>query len=343
MRTSPGVYNNHGYVQLRLWPEGKAINPKPYTEGGFGCWCEQHIKDAEKRLRIIRQEIDEGKFIKSQRLRELLFIDGLDIHVDKHYRNNPERSRGLGAVRCAEGYARKFKKFDGWNRLKIHEVKPVHVQEYMTTRYAAGATPATVRKELGILGSVFETFYRWTKLGAFNPPYRLPEFNPVEPIKKPGKKEMPARERVATREELKNIKSWCLVNDQSMWKLICEAMMSFLRKDDLLKMQAGESTGFAGKTGKRIVMPVTFGQPSKLINFRSRWERLRIGCNLTDFHWHDWRHTGATLARQAGIGLDLIQEALQHSKLEQTLDYVNERAERLKVIPDTIQRELEAL
>ena len=38
---------------------------------------------------------------------------------------------------------------------------------------------------------------------------------------------------------------------------------------------------------------------------------------------HKLRHTGATLAKQAGVSLEVISEALTHSNKEVTKSYVN--------------------
>ena len=38
---------------------------------------------------------------------------------------------------------------------------------------------------------------------------------------------------------------------------------------------------------------------------------------------HKLRHTGATLAKQAGVSLEAISEALTHSEKEITKTYVN--------------------
>lgn len=40
---------------------------------------------------------------------------------------------------------------------------------------------------------------------------------------------------------------------------------------------------------------------------------------------HKLRHTGATLAKQAGVSLEIISEALTHSDKEITKTYVNTR------------------
>lgn len=40
---------------------------------------------------------------------------------------------------------------------------------------------------------------------------------------------------------------------------------------------------------------------------------------------HKLRHTGATLAKQAGVPLEVISEALSHSDKEITKTYVNTR------------------
>ena len=55
---------------------------------------------------------------------------------------------------------------------------------------------------------------------------------------------------------------------------------------------------------------------------------------------HKLRHTGATLAKQAGISLEAISEALTHSDKEITKTYVNTKDKVNQTVGDIAFRSL---
>ena len=55
---------------------------------------------------------------------------------------------------------------------------------------------------------------------------------------------------------------------------------------------------------------------------------------------HKLRHTGATLAKQAGLSLEAISEALTHSDKEVTKTYVNTKDTVNQTVGDTAFRSL---
>lgn len=58
-------------------------------------------------------------------------------------------------------------------------------------------------------------------------------------------------------------------------------------------------------------------------NYRRRWERLRRELQLVDFRWHDLRHTFGTWARQAGVDLPTLKEAMAHKDIKTTQRYAH--------------------
>jgi integrase len=56
---------------------------------------------------------------------------------------------------------------------------------------------------------------------------------------------------------------------------------------------------------------------------KSRWQRMRAAAGVTDFRFHDFRHTFATeLLRDSG-NLKLVQKALNHADINSTLRYAH--------------------
>jgi integrase len=61
------------------------------------------------------------------------------------------------------------------------------------------------------------------------------------------------------------------------------------------------------------------GEP--LAGPRYWWDRAISKANISDFHWHDLRHTFASRLAMAGVGLRAIQEALAHKSIAMTVRY----------------------
>ncbi len=58
-------------------------------------------------------------------------------------------------------------------------------------------------------------------------------------------------------------------------------------------------------------------------NRRKLWEKALREADVDDFRWHDLRHTFATWLGQRGAGLQVVQKALGHSKIETTMRYLH--------------------
>jgi integrase len=348
MRHSTGIYNNHGYVQIRIWPQGSTVSPKPYTEGKFGCWCKEHIGAAETRLVELRKLIKDGLFDKDKP-KPLQFGEAWDLFYKKHYLL---KQRSAGSRTNAMSYGKQFKAFPGWKdkdldcapwfAKELHQFIPNDFRGYIAYRASLRVGPADIVRHLSILESLFNRFTEWLKCGDIDPVI-LPPFNPVEPVERPslaGTK----RERIANRQELAALKAWCAANDPDLGALIGQALVSFLRAADLTAVQGkSQAKGFAGKTGKAFHLSLNVSTKLKTRNRPRRWAKAKAACGIVDLNWHDLRHSGATMARAAGVSIDLIQEALQHSSVEQTLDYLNARAERLAPIAEKVQAEWDSL
>ena len=52
------------------------------------------------------------------------------------------------------------------------------------------------------------------------------------------------------------------------------------------------------------------------------WRALREA-GIKDFHWHDWRHTGASRLLMRGASLRAVQEFLGHKSLAMTTRYAH--------------------
>lgn len=315
MRVTPGLYNNHGFVQIRIWPWPKTEKPKPYTEGGFGCWCEKHIKEAEKRLRVLRDEIEGGKFAKQQALRDMPWPEGCDTVFRIHWL---EKKRSKKSILNAKSNFKLFKAL--WENYFVGQITPKEIKRDFLDKSKVG--PGTLRGRMEMLETIFDQLERYVKLKLIDP-IRLPDFNPITPFDKPsgkykGKKHLSLA-------ELTRYKRWTLEHDPELWVASYYAASYVLRHGDL-NSQAGkdEVVGSAEKTGKTYALPGAIPRAAKIPNFQTRWEAARAACDITWFHWHWWRAQGGKIMRWEGVPEKTVQELYQHSSVQQTREYTGD-------------------
>lgn len=73
--------------------------------------------------------------------------------------------------------------------------------------------------------------------------------------------------------------------------------------------------------GTGLVFP---GKESKpLDNVQTGWENLMEDAGITDFRWHDLRHSFASKLIMAEVDLNTVRELLGHSDIKMTLRYAH--------------------
>lgn len=156
--------------------------------------------------------------------------------------------------------------------------------------------------------------------------------------------ENPHRVRFAAAEEFTKLMT---AAHESIRPVILCAVTTGLRRANILKLEwhhidlAGSTITVHRSKGRkpgavriapafRAALAIT--EPAKragrvfdLTNFRRRWDAAVKSAGLTDFHFHDLRHTFASWARQNGADLADICEALMHSSVNVTMRYAHIR------------------
>lgn len=72
-------------------------------------------------------------------------------------------------------------------------------------------------------------------------------------------------------------------------------------------------------TGKGLVFPGAGG--ARLTNINKSWDGITTAARLTDFTFHDLRHTFASRLVMAGVDLNTVRELLGHADIKMTLRY----------------------
>jgi len=338
MRKIQGIRNDRGYTELRIWP-GPKRNPDgsintPYRKL-FGPYTVQNIMRAKEHMERVRKEFSFGK-TPTKEPKPILLSFACDVFFKRHFEQNSKRSRR--SKDTARSIIKTFR--EHWPVTALHTIKPKDVGAYRERFKHLG--PNTLNGRLTMLKSLYNRMDAWVKRGEIDPVI-LPEFNPVRYVESLSTVAC-KRDRYASREELKRLKEWCQTNDLEMWRAIELAILTGLRTGDLQKSQAGGPVrGIQEKTKRPFILPVVITRPVNFSGFHRRWTACRKAAGMPDFHWHDFRHTNATMLKQLGAADEVIRETLGHANIEQTWDYTNAREERLKPWFDKLQKELEAI
>jgi integrase len=63
--------------------------------------------------------------------------------------------------------------------------------------------------------------------------------------------------------------------------------------------------------------------PGTFVDLRAPWEAVLASANITDFHWHDLRHTCASYMAMSGVSLLEMAKLLGHKTLAMTMRYAH--------------------
>jgi len=99
---------------------------------------------------------------------------------------------------------------------------------------------------------------------------------------------------------------------------------------------------FTGTADGQLVFTGPKGAQLRRSNFSRQWRRALEAAGMTGIHIHDLRHTGNTLAGEAGASLRELMDRMGHSTTRAALIYQHRTSLRDKMIADEISRRAEA-
>ncbi len=71
----------------------------------------------------------------------------------------------------------------------------------------------------------------------------------------------------------------------------------------------------------RVFPPTKFAKKSEYLDLRQPWEKAIKAAGITDFHWHDLRHTAASYLAMSGVSLVEISKILGHRTMQMVSRY----------------------
>jgi integrase len=99
---------------------------------------------------------------------------------------------------------------------------------------------------------------------------------------------------------------------------------------------------FTGTAEDCLVFTGPKGAQLRRSNFSRQWRKALEAARLVGIHFHDLRHTGNTLAGEAGASLRELMDRMGHSTIRAALTYQHRTSLRDKLIADEISRRAEA-
>lgn len=212
----------------------------------------------------------------------------------------------------------------------VADLSDADVIEFRAKRKGEGVSNSSVNRELQTLRAAM-TFARdrykqrvpaiqWKGLFLKEPPGRTRFLSPAEYAALVASCDAELRTivliAVATGLRRDNIESltWEQVNlDQRLARVIVKGNKAHVVKLNASVIAALATTQPDDRKG------AIFTQPNR----RKRWEAAVAASGLTDFRFHDLRHTFASWARLAGADIADVKEALAHSDVAMTMRYAH--------------------
>ncbi len=71
----------------------------------------------------------------------------------------------------------------------------------------------------------------------------------------------------------------------------------------------------------RLFPPTQLAKKSDYLDLRQPWEKALKAANITDFHWHDLRHTAASYLVMSGVSLVEVSKILGHRTMQMVSRY----------------------
>ena len=294
---------------------------------------------AEAILGKVKVQIVEGKYFDKPKDDPKTFTDLMDRYLQEHASRRAHYRRYVIMVG-------NLKRLFGDPRL-VH-VTPKTIVAYKNKRYTDGVKPATINRELAVLKKAFNLACREWEWVRDNPVCRVSM-----------EREQNTRDRWLTEAEEKR-----LVSAAPGWlqELLIFAIHTGMRQGEILSLTWAcvdlfrrTVTVFESKNGERRTIPLNqtvlellkqkygnrsvdtgFVFPSEAqtrLNARNIRRSLQIAlkkAKITDFHFHDLRHTCATRMVQAGVDLYKVQRLLGHKSPIMTQRYAHHYPESLR-------------
>ena len=272
-------------------------------------------------------QIAEGKFLDIEKHQKIKFEEMGKLFLENYSKPNKRSWRRDEEI---VGHLTDF--FRGRH---LHEIGPLDIEKYKRKRREE-VSPATVNRELSGLRNIYNRAIEWAMAAK----------NPVKLVK--FFREDEGRLRFLEKEEIKKLYNAC---PEYLKSIVALAVCTGMRKGEILSLKWPDVdfrrkiiTILKTKSQKKREIPVGAGIASLLLKQRKHPDSPYIFCHkdgrcigsfkkafktalkrtgITDFLFHDLRHTFASHLVMSGVDLKTVQEIMGHASFRTTLRYAH--------------------
>jgi integrase len=326
-------------IQLTFSSMPRRIGNRYYTDFRFKgqrirqVLPEARTADQAKRLEArIRDQYFEGSFGDPAASHTLVdFAQKVWLPWCKENRKSPK------GYRNDQLYFRSIKAFFG-NRT-FAEIPALLIERFKRQRLRDGLQPASVNRELAALSKIFR----------FAIQKRITNENPVSQVKKLIENNQ--RTRFLSSDEEARLLDALLLNP-TLTAIVVLAIHTGMRQGEILKLQWSDINNDARlihvrdtKTGHDRIVPLNesartalqdlprekrnpwvfpgTGKTGHLVEIKKAWATALKAAGITDFRFHDLRHTAGTRLAAVGTHPMIMMELLGHKNLQTTKRYTH--------------------
>lgn len=305
---------------------------------------------AQDRLGKVKAELREGKFFDKKKLPpRIRFDEFAKVYLENHC-NVSKRHHERIAI-CIKHLSAEF------SGKYLSEFTPWLVDKYKMERLKK-VKPGTVYQEIACLKSMFNRAVEWGKLLE----------NPIIGVKNLRIKN--ERLRYLTKDEIDRLLNACRSLDpraEHLYPIVLIALHTGMRKGEILHLKwsnvdleqrqiiltdtknketrvipltrtLAEMLKGMKRDADTYVFPNENGKPFRDVKRSFHTALRRAG--ITDFRFHDLRHTAASHMVMAGVDIFAVQEILGHKSIEMTRRYSHLSPRHKRVAVDALENAL---
>jgi integrase len=337
-------------IKKRLAKDGTTRYTAEIRLKGFAPQCAtfERVTDAKKYIQDTESALREGRHFKTTQAKKHTVGDLIDRYCTEYLPYNKERTYSDREIK------ERIQKLGWWDSkigyLTLADVKPQIIDEHLGAMTQSNATATKYLKNLSHVFSVGVKKWGWINE------------NPVLKVTAP---QQPAgRTRYLNPDELQRLLAACKESpNRHLYICVVMAISSGMRQAELMglkwqdvNLETGVVTLFKTKNGEIRRVSITgvaldllrkhktdndllFPSPAKPdqpVDFRKSWLNAMSKAEITDFHWHDLRHTAASYLVMSGASLSETAEILGHKTLQMTKRYAHLSDDHLSGVVGTM-------
>jgi len=303
-------------------------------------------KLAEAVLHKRLTEIAENRYLDKRKEEKIRFEDFADQYLNTHCKNNNRSWQKSDKINIKD-----LKRY--FSGRYLYEITPLDVEKFKSEKTKENLSHASINRRLACLKSLFNRAIEWGKATQ----------NPVRKIKL--FKENNQRLRYLEQEEIVRLLTNC---PEHLKPIVALALNTGMRRGEILNLKWRDIDIkreviylLDTKNKERREVPMNYDVKKVFIGIPRHSEGVYIFYNtnneryrdirkafakalkyakITDFRFHDLRHTFASHLVMSGVDLNTVRELLGHKSIQMTLRYAHLSPKHKKHAVDVLGRKL---